>query len=648
MKRLLVLVLAFVLLPGVAASSSITGWIPFLTKVGVEGNDVIIKDLSLSDGSVLLYLNGHGTEVVPRGRSLLWDGYSLSFHNTIYSTEMSYLNLSYSFPYLLEGDRLFAGNYKVLLKSVSEKGATLVVSGGESPKEIYCEAGKEVSYGDLIISLTPMPVLFDGYLEKGKKVSVGEWDVLFYSYKVSSENEKLVEMVDIRVSGKQYLAKPGETIEAEGLVISVGELVGSDYLKVNIRLKGAYIRVKVRPSFQGWVQEGKTEKLGPYLVRVDKVFVDSVYVSIMNPCGGIIRSKLINIGNFISGMYYGGLLLGATASRKRNGLTEVYLVAFIDEHKVPKIDDVAFLNVSLLAPSNVTQFIPFDAKVIIKNEGPSGIKYIQVGLNFSEGFRVLEDYPKYFEEIPKGKSVEIPLRILPEKAGDLSLGNVVVKGHVPYVLSCYGMGELSFSSESRVIHVVPADINYRVEVSASNGSIGERIPINVTVVNKGGAEVPFTLTIALPEGFAYLAENFTAHGKWLTRTDTLVPNGSGEYSVTVIPLVPGEYEIIVGVESLGKVFYNSTIIKVNDKVSNISENSSMKISNEVSNSTCEPKVVTEVIKVPVPCNESNVTMASSGEGMSLKEKFIYIGGSFVGGIIFILVLAWIAARMEEE
>ena len=78
---------------------------------------------------------------------------------------------------------------------------------------------------------------------------MGEGDVLFYSYKVSSENEKLVEMVDIRVNGKQYLEKPGEPIEAEGLAISVGELVGSDYLKVNIRLKGAYIRVKARPSF---------------------------------------------------------------------------------------------------------------------------------------------------------------------------------------------------------------------------------------------------------------------------------------------------------------------------------------------------------------------------------------------------------------
>ncbi|ASA77765.1 hypothetical protein [Thermococcus sp. 5-4] len=648
MKRLLVLVLAFMLLPGVAASSSITGWLPFPARVGVDGGDVLVRDISLSDGSVLVYPNGMGMRVVPVGGSILWDGYSFSFHNALYSSEMSYLNLSYTFPYILEGEKLFVGDYEVLLKSVSEKGGTLVVSSGETSKEIYCAAGKEVSYGNLGIFLTPMPVLFDGYLKRDKNVSVGEWSVVFYNYTVSSENGGLTEIVDIRVSGKQYLAEPGETIDAGGLLISVGELVGSDYLKATIRLKGAYIRVKVHPSFEGWLREGKTEKLGPYLVRVDKIFNDSAYVSIMNPCGRVIRSGFITIGNFSSGIYYGGLLLGATASRKRDGAMEVHVVAFIDEEKVPKVSDVALLNVSFLAPGNATQFVPFEARIIIKNEGPNDLKYVEVNLNLSDGFGVLGDYPSYFEEIPKGKSVEIPLRLLPEKAGNLSLGNVVVTGHAPYALSCYGVEEVSFSSENRAIDVAPAKIGYRVEVSASNGSVGKEIPLNVTVMNTGNAELPFTLTVALPKGFASIAENFTAYGKWLTRTDTLAPNGSRTYSLTVIPLAPGEYEISVGVESHGKVFYNSTTIKVTGETSNVLENSSIEISNESTNSTCEPKVVTEVIKVPVPCNESNVTAMSSEGGMSLKEKLIYIGGSFVGGIVFILLLAWIAARMEER
>jgi len=647
-KRLLVLVLAFMLLPGVAASSSITGWLPFPARVGIDGSDVLVKDISLSDGSVLAYPEGMGMRVVPVEGSILWDDYSFSFHNALYSSEMSYLNLSYTFPYILEGEKLFVGDYEVLLKSVSEKGGTLVVSSGETSKEIYCAAGKQVSYGNLGISLTPMPVLFDGYLKRDKNVSVGEWSVVFYNYTVSSENGRLTEIVDIRVSGKQYLAEPGETIDAGELVISVGELVGSDYLKASIRLKGAYIRVKVHPSFEGWLREGKTEKLGPYLVRVDKIFNDSAYVSIMNPCGRVIRSGFITIGNFSSGIYYGGLLLGATASRERDGAMEVHVVAFIDEEKVPKVSDVALLNVSFLAPGNATQFVPFEARIIIKNEGPSDLKYVEVNLNLSDGFKVLGDYPSYFEEIPKGKSVEIPLRLLPEKAGNLSLGNVVVTGHAPYALSCYGVEEVSFSSENRAINVAPVEIGYRVEVSASNGSVGKEMPLNVTVMNTGNAGLPFTLTVALPKGFAFIAENFTAYGKWLTRTDTLAPNGSRTYSLTVIPLAPGEYEISVGVESHGKVFYNSTTIKVTGETSNVLENSSIEISNESTNSTCEPKVVTEVIKVPVPCNESNVTATTSEGGMSLKEKLIYIGGSFAGGIVFILLLAWIAARMEER
>ncbi|NJE76911.1 hypothetical protein [Thermococcus sp. ES12] len=648
MKKLLVLFLAFMLLPGVAASSSITGWLQFPARVGVYDGDILIKDISLSDGSVLVYPAGLGMRVVPIGGSILWDGYSFSFNDALYSSGVSYLNLSYTFPYLLEGEKLFVGGYEVSLKSVSEKGGTLVVSDGETSKEIYCAAGKEVSYENMRISLTSMPILFDGYLRRSKNVSIGEWSVVFYNYTVSSENGQLTEIVDIRVNGKQYLAEPGETIDADGLLISTGELVGSEYLKATIRLKGAYLRVKVLPSFDGWLREGKTEKLGPYLIKVDKIFDDSAYVSIMNPCGRVIRSGFITIGNFSSGMYYGGLLIGSTASRKRDGAMEIHVVAFIDEEKVPRVSDVALLNVSFLAPGNATQFVPFDARITITNEGPSDLKYVEVSLNLSDGFKALGDYPAYFEEIPKGKSVEIPLKILPEKAGNLSLGNVVVTGHAPYALSCYGVEQVSFSSENRVVDVAPAKIGYLVKVSALNGSVGGEIPLNVTVINTGNVGLPFTLTVALPKGFASIAENFTAYGKWLTRTDVLPPNGSRTYSLTVIPLVPGEYEISAGVESHGEVFYNSTTIRVVGEASITPGNSSLGISNESTNSTCEPKVVTEVIKVPVPCNESNVTTTLSEEGMSLKDRLIYIGGSFVGGIVFILLLAWIAAKMEER
>ncbi len=645
MKKLPVLLLALILLPEAAATSSISGWLAFPLKVGPEGGEVFVKDISLQDGSVLAYPSGVGMRVIPIGGSILWDDYSFSLYDVIYTSEATYLNTTYEFPYLLEGERLIAGEYELLLKSVSEKGGVLQITSGNTSKEINCPSGKEVSYGNLRVLLTPMPLLFDGYLRRGQNVSVGEWSVVFYNYTVSPQDGQLTEIVDVRVDGRQYLAEPGDTIATGSLVISVGELGGSEYLKASIRLNGAYVRVKVLPSFDGWLREGKTEKLGPYLLRIDKVFNDSAYVSIMNPCGRVIRSGFISVGSFSSGLYYGGLLLGATASRNREGATEVHVVAFIDEARVPKVSDVALLNVSFIAPDNAVQFTPFDAEVIIKNEGPSDLRYVELNLDLPEGFRILNDYPRYLEEIPKGKTVEIPLRILPEKAGNLTLGGVVVVGHAPYALSCYGVERVSFSSEKREIVVFPAEIGYRIVVSASNGTVGSRIPVNVTVMNTGNTGLSFTLTVALPSGFGSIAENFTAYGKWLTKTDTLAPNESRMYSITAIPLAPGQYEISAGVESHGKVFYNSTTISVTaTPPAPAPENASVA---KNTSSDCEPKVVTEIIKVPVPSNESNAT-ATASEGVPLKEKLIYIGGSFVGGIVFILLLAWIAARMEER
>ena len=647
MRKLVALFLFLLLLPGVSASSSIVGWLRFPAEVGLQDASLLVKDVSLSDGSILVYPRGDipgGMRVVPVGGRLSWTDYAFSFGGIVYGTELTYMNISFDFPYLLEGKKLVVGEYELLLKSVSEKEGTILVSNATDSKELKCPAGKEVSYGNLRISLDPMPVLFRGYLERGQKKTVGEWEILFANYTVSSENDQLVEVVDIRVNGEQYLAEPGDSIDAGGIIITVGDLVGSDYLRVEVTLKGAYVRLKVLPSFEGWLREKKTEKLGPYLVRVEKVIDDSAYVSIMNPCGRVLKSGFISVGSFSSGIYYHGLLMGAAAVREREGVKELHVVAFLDPDKLPRLEEVAMLNVSLLAPERVIQYVPFNVTVVVRNEGPNDVRYVEIRPELSEGFKVLGEYPRYVEGIARGDELRLSLKVLPEKAGNLSLGSVAVIGHVPYDLSCYGVERITFTSENRELEVLPARVEYRVSITASNGTVGKPIPINVTVTNIGNAPLPFTLTVALPEGFGSIAENFTAYGKWLGRTDKLPPNASRSYSILAIPLSPGEYEISAGVEAYGEVFHNSTTITVLGPVSPVAaENSS---SSQQSNTTCEPEVITKVIKVPVPSNETNTTVPAGG--LSTKEKLIYIGGSFVGGILFILLLAWIAARMEER
>ena len=643
MRRALVIFLLLLLLPRVGASSSIEGWLKFPAEVGLQNASLLINDVSPSDGSILVYPGGGlsgGMRVIPIGGRLSLGNYTFLFGRIVYTPDLTYVNVSFRFPYLLVGQRLVAGDYELLLKSVTRDGGTVVVSNSTGSRELVV-TGSGASYGNLRIYLDPMPVLFRGYLQRGREKKVGEWRVLFANYTVSRKDGGFVEIAEVRVNGERYLVEPGGRIDAGGIIIAVGDLVGSDYLRVEVTLKGAYLRLRVLPSFEGWLREGKTERLGPYLIRVEKVIDGSAYVSIMNPCGRALRSGFISIGNFSSGIHYRGLLLGATSVRKRRAVREIRVVAFIDEEELPKLREAAMLNVSLLAPERVIQHVPFNATIVIRNDGPNDVRYVEIEPHPGKGFRLLGKYFRYVEEIPKGGELRIPLRILPEKPGKVSLGSVTVVGHVPYDLSCYGLERVTFTSERAEIEVLPARVEYRVLIGASNGTVGSPIPVNVTVRNLGNVPLPFTLTVALPEGFGSAADNFTVHGKWLERVDRLFPNESRSYGILAIPLAPGEYEITAGVETLGRVFHNSTVIRITGSTTGeISENVPTP-----SNETCEPEVITKVVKVPVPSNDTST--ASPAGGSSGKEKLIYIGGSFVAGMLFILLLAWVAARLEE-
>ncbi|CAD5244565.1 hypothetical protein [Thermococcus camini] len=658
MKKLIILVFVVLLLPRVSADSSITGWFSYPFTIDPGTGEVRVGDVSLDDGSVLVYPGGYSTgmSVLHVGESLAWNDREFDFRGGIYSGDSMYLNVSYRFPYLLEGEELLFGRYRMVLESVNEKTVTLNVSLGDRSAELALTGGKDASIGNLRISATPMPVLFDGYLRRGRALRVGGWFVEFGNYTVTSRGGELEEIVEVFVNKKRYLAEPGDTIEVDGLVINVGDLVGSEYLKVHLRLRGAYLDVDVLPSFEGWLSEGKTEKLGPYIIRVEKVLDDGGYVSIRNPCGRVLRSGFVYAGNVSSGIYYGGLLLGATGTKPSGGTRELRIVAFLNDADVPEPGDAAMLNVSLDAPDNATQLQPFEARVVITNTGPGEVRYIEVIPNFTSGFRILGDYPEYIPTIPKGGRVEFSMTIVPVKAGNLTLGDVAIVGHAPYDLSCYGMVDMTFTSERRVVHVGNAEVKYAVAVKALNGTVGTGIPLNITVTNTGNTGLPFNITVALPEDFAAIARNFTINGKWLGGSDSLGAGESRTYSMEIVPLAPGEYTITAGVESAGHVFYNSTRIVVGPQPTSSADTAedvptppapgNATTFGNGTNTTCEPEVVTKVVTVQVA---SNTTCGDDAKtGISQGRKLPYAAGSFVAGMVFILLLAWIAARLEES
>ncbi len=650
MKKRMVLFIALILLisPKALATSSIQGWVQVPGDISIGEVRISIDDISIQDRSMFLTLEGGGLNImttIPMGYTLKAGEYNLTV-NSIMINNPSYSNIYLQFPYLLQGENITFDKYKILLKSVSPGTAVLQLSYGNSTKEITYR-GRTINFENLRVSLGLMPTLFDGYLYRGQTERIGEWNITFEGYNVTNENGNLIEIVRLKVNQKEYFSEIGKTIEAEGLEIEVKDLIGSEYLRTKIRLIGAYINVKILPYFDGWISEGKTTRLGPYVIKVENIFGNKAYISIQNSCGMPLKTALITIGNLTYMFSYGGLSIGALETRERENEMQVRLVAMLDEEKIPKIQNTAFLNVSFKTPQNAEQYVPFKAYVVLKNTGKSDLKYIEILPNISKDFEILGGYPKYIPVIKRGQKIEFPLLLKPKTSGNLTIGNIKVSAHAPYPLSCYGLESVEFSSEIKKIFVQRAILRYGIKLSSKDGKIGESIPLNISVTNMGNSNIPFDLTIAIPPGFGVIGKNLTMYGKWLQLRDSINPNQTRIYHLSLIPLKAGKYEIIGVVNVNNKLFQNSTVIAIS-KLTTENNVSTVPVQNntetETENTTCQPKVVTQIIKVPVPQN-ATVEVA---ESMTLKQKILYFGGAFAGGILFILLVAFIAAKLEER
>ncbi|GAB6101333.1 hypothetical protein JCM16138_05560 [Thermococcus atlanticus] len=635
-RALFVIFILVLILPYAQAGSVLSGWFRIPGRITAGSSTISIEDISIGDKTLLISLN-NSTEILHLGSVFRLGDYNLSFSHVLLDSR-GYANMEFHFPYLLEGQSVKFGEYRILLNSVSEKEAALRITYKNITKDIAYKGGT-VSFENLRISMKLMPLIFDGYLYRGDMQKIGGWNVTFEGYNITNETGGLTEIIRLRINGREYFGEVGKTLEAGGLQIEVKDLVGSEYLRVRTRLKGAYVSIQVLPYFDGWIAEGKTTKLGPYIVRIDGIYMNRVYISIRNSCGVPLRSAFITAGNFTSMLSYGGLSVGALEVRRHGSEKQVRIVAMLDESKVPKIEDVAFLNVSFRIPEEIKEYVPFKATVVLKNTGKTDLRYLEIIPNISREFEIVGDYPKYVPLLKRGGEIEFPLMLKATSGGNLTVGNIEVTAHAPYFLSCNGLVNLTFSSEVRRTRVKRAVFNYKVEIRGRNGEVGEVIPVNISVENLGNSELPFALTVAVPEGFGVMAKNFTMYGEWLKLRDSMPPNQTKVYLLSLIPSRKGKYEIMAVVSAGSEIFKNSTIITV----SGVQEPPRSEQTRNVTNSTCKPKVITQIIKVPVP---QNTTVAA--EGMGLKQKLLYFGGSFFGGMAFILLLAWIAAKMEER
>ncbi|WP_324736309.1 hypothetical protein VFC49_04225 [Thermococcus sp. SY098] len=642
MRKVFFAVVIFLIsLPQTIADSVFYGWVQIPTTIMIGSTQIMLKDISGADGSIFVVFKDDkdsNIEILPLSNYIHWEEYNLSSEYVLLN-EKGYAKLKLNFPYLLEGETMRFGDYKIYLKSVTKKQAQLELSYKNITKEFTYKGG-EINFEDLKLSLILAPTIFDGYISRGYPKKIGEWSITFVSYNITKEDGTLKEIVELKINKKTYWSEVGDVLDAEGLRIEIKDLVGSTYLRMEVEIKGAYLNISLTPYFESWLSEGKTTKIGSYIVKIEKIFSDQAYVSIKNPCGMPLKSGLVKIDKFSRMLSYDGISVGFIETKEENGEKKVKTVIIIDNEKIPKIEDVAFLNVSYEVPAKITQYSTFETKVILENTGKGDLRYVEILPNLSKIFSIVNDYPRYIPTIKRGEKIELTLVLQSQAYGNLTVGNIRVLAHAPYELSCYGLGEVEFSSERKRVEILKAEPNYSIDVKTLNGTVGSPIPLNITIANLGNVDSPFDLTVALPKEFGVVAENFTIYGKWLHLRDTLKPGTSKTYKMFLISTKEGQYEVEVLVKSFGKLFQKSTTLTVTSLVKEHTENILLN-----QNVTCTPKVIERVVEVPKIIQQNNTVTV---EAVSLKWKIVYGGGFFVGGVIFILALAWIAAKLEER
>ncbi|RLF79722.1 hypothetical protein DRN38_05200, partial [Thermococci archaeon] len=547
------------------------------------------------------------------------------------------------FPYLLENQTVLAGDYALTLLSVEENRAKIRLRYNDIEKELTYDGGK-IEFNGLTVQLSIMPPLFDGYLYKGSAKYFRDWRIRFEDYNITEINGELKEFAKISINNKEYWIEVGDTLKAEGIIVETKELVGSMYLKTIIKINGAYAYLSISPSLYKELEEGKDAQIGPYIVKLEKIFSDGVYISIKNTCGVPLKSAWIRLGKIGTLVSYGGLHIGVTEVSNMATKKVAKIIGFLDEQEIPKVGEYAFANVSFITPSKALQFEPFNSTIVIKNTGNIDLKYIEIIPKLSEEFKIISSYPLYIPELKVGEKVEFNVRIEPRKGGFLQLGNIEIQANVPYQLSCDGFARISFSSETRWINVDNATPKYKLVLNSQNGTVGSSTQLNLTVVNMGNTKGPFTITIALPEGSAIIGENINLQGRFVYFEDSLNPNENKTYSLLFIPSQEGEFEILAALKEGDYITKNSTVVEI-FTISAPREKEDFGNSTDETPTSTAPKIIKENITTTLTHTK---VLNSTITVFPIKQKLLFGGAGFAGGMAFILLLAWIAAKLEER
>ena len=638
--RKLVALLFIMLLP-LAGASTFSGYIEVPSTVGIGNYTVNIMDVSFEDGSLLLAVdspNWSGIKKLPLGGTLYLGEMNLTFKRVFIGSNPLVL-LSANFPYLLPGQNVTLGSYRIEIISVTQNGVEVKVSYGNESQTFK----SSFRFKNLVANVSGFFPVYSGYLKLNESFSFAGKTVTFTGARVENTTGGFIETVFFSYNNETYPISVGNESRVGPFLVKVEDLVGLNYTKVDVHFLGVSMNLTIVPNEVFSLAPGQTRNVGPYVFRYDYYLGNKLKVSLLNPCQVVLTSTSLVVSNVSTLLYHKGLTV-IPLSIDANGTAQ--FADFINPEELPSLDKVANVLVSL-TDGNARQYLPTTIRIQVENTG--NVTLSNLTIKFVPGdVKVLSGREFFLKSLKPGEKKTLELVVIPMKSGNVSAGRVTVTAMAPYELACGGYTLLKFSSNELTLHVRPTKVSYSLNVSApANVSLYRPINLTVLVKNTGEEALPANLTLTVPDGVAMASSgSIFASGSNVVIPLQLSPGNEGLVTFVLIPYTSGEKSFKVAVVSVPGIV-NETSFSINVRGGENEGNKQpaqtvtvTETMTEKANST----VTVTVTKTQTQVRTVTKTTTSSVPYTPFKTKIIWLVVGLIAGAGIIIAIAWYQAR----
>lgn len=638
--RKLVALLFIMLLP-LTGASTFSGYIGVPSTVGIGNYTVNIMDVSFEDGSLLLAVdspNWSGIKKLPLGGTLYLGEMNLTFKRVFIGSNPLVL-LSANFPYLLPGQNVTLGPYRIEIISVTQNGVEVKVSYGNESQTFK----SSFRFKNLVANVSGFFPVYSGYLKLNESFSFAGKTVTFTGARVENTTGGFIETVFFSYNNETYPISVGNESRVGPFLVKVEDLVGLNYTKVDVHFLGVSMNLTIVPNEVFSLAPGQTRNVGPYVFRYDYYLGNKLKVSLLNPCQVVLTSTSLVVSNVSTLLYHKGLTV-IPLSIDANGTAQ--FADFINPEELPSLDKVANVLVSL-TDGNARQYLPTTIRIQVENTG--NVTLSNLTIKFVPGdVKVLSGREFFLKSLKPGEKKTLELVVIPMKSGNVSAGRVTVTAMAPYELACGGYTLLKFSSNELTLHVRPTKVSYSLNVSApANVSLYRPINLTVLVKNTGEEALPANLTLTVPDGVAMASSgSIFASGSNVVIPLQLSPGNEGLVTFVLIPYTSGEKSFKVAVVSVPGIV-NETSFSINvlggESEGNKPPAQTVTVTEtmtEKANST----VTVTVTKTQTQVRTVTKTTTSSVPYTPFKTKIIWLVVGLIAGAGIIIAIAWYQAR----